>query len=86
MEVHKRTEITVETSEVLVVRRARVYRGWCQHCARDVEMVGVSDAWAIAGITPQGGNSAGSAQWHFSENEQPALVCLNSVLKAIRQK
>lgn len=85
MEVHKRTEITVETSEVLVVRRARVYRGWCPICARDVDMVGVLDARAMAG-TPEGGDVVGSTKWHISEGQEPALVCLESVVKAIGRK
>jgi len=83
MGVYKRTEITVETNEVLIVRRARVYRGWCPLCAREVDMVGVPDARAMAGMPGEGAGSTESAQWHVSDAQETALVCLESVLKAI---
>ncbi len=86
MRVHKRTEITVETNEVLVVRRTKVYRGWCALCARKVDMVGLSEARAMAGISPEHGDAGRSAQWHVFEGQQTALVCLDSVLKATGQK
>lgn len=83
MGVYKRTEITVETNEVLIVRRARVYRGWCSLCGRDVDMVGVPDARAMAGVPGEGAGSGKSAKWHLSEDQETALVCLESVLKSI---
>ena len=84
MAVHKRTEITVETDEILIVRRARMYRAWCPFCAREVDMVGVADAQVMAGIPAGATGSNFSENWHVSENP-PALVCLDSVLKSIRR-
>lgn len=83
MGVYKRTEITVETNEVLIVRRARVYRGWCPLCAQEVDMVGVPEARAMAGMPVDGAGSTKSAKWHISEEQETALVCLESVLKSI---
>ena len=82
MGTYKRTEITVETNEVLMVRRARVYRGWCPVCAREVDMVGIPDARAMAGMPEEGAMSSKSAKWHVLEQES-GLVCLESVLKAM---
>ncbi|HLZ41857.1 MAG TPA: hypothetical protein VKQ11_12895 [Candidatus Sulfotelmatobacter sp.] len=83
MGVYKRTEITVETNEVLIVRRARVYRAWCPLCGREVDMVGVPDARAMAGVPGEGAGTNNSAAWHVSEDQETALVCLESVLKSI---
>ena len=82
MGTYKRTEITIETDEVLTVRRARVYRGWCPLCEREVDMVGLPDARAMAGMAGKGTGSSKSAKWHVLEQET-ALVCLDSVLKAL---
>lgn len=83
MGVYKRTEITVETNEVLIVRRVQVYRGWCPFCAREVDMVGLPDARALARMPGEGAGSGKSAKWHLSEDQEAALVCLESVLKSI---
>ena len=83
MGVYKRTEITVETNEVLTVRRARVYRGWCPLCAREVDMVGVPDARAMAGMPGEDAGSTKPAKWHVSGDQETTLVCLESVLKSI---
>lgn len=79
MEVRKRTEITVETNEVVVIRRARLYRAWCSECGKEVEMVIVQDARAIAGL---GESTAHPVKWHVQQQEQTALVCMESLLKA----
>ena len=80
MSLHKRTEITVETNEIVVVRRARFFRAWCAECGREVDMVGLSDARAVAGT----GEAVQGKQWHVCEGQnQTALVCLDSLLKSI---
>lgn len=79
MEVRKRTEITVETNEVVVIRRARLYRAWCAECGKEVEMLIAQDARAIAGL---GEETAHPVKWHVQQQEQTALVCMESLLKA----
>lgn len=81
MEVRKRTEITVETDEVLTVRRAKVYRVWCAECEREVDMVAVVDAWAIAGVPTS--VSTRSAKWHVCDQQEIALVCMESLMKSM---
>jgi hypothetical protein len=80
MEVRKRTEITVETNEVLMLRRARVYRALCLECGREVDMVSLLDAGAIAGLAT---DSARPANWHVFTDRGGSLVCMESVLKSI---
>ena len=80
MEVRKRTEIIVETNEVVTIRRARVYRAWCAECGREVEMVGLLDARTIAGLQ---GSVICPAKWHVQEQQGHALVCVESILRSI---
>ena len=80
MEVRKRTEITIETNEVLTIRRARVFRAWCAQCGREVEMIGLLDARTIAGLA---GDIACPAKWHVQEEQGSALVCMESILRSI---
>ena len=51
MAAHKRTEITVETDRVLIIRRSRSIRGWCPACSCEVDMVGLREAEAVTGLT-----------------------------------
>jgi len=80
MQVHKRTEITIETSELMVVRRARIYRAWCAQCGKEVEMVEGPNARAIAKLP---GEAAHPATWHVYEEQSVELVCMESVLKGV---
>jgi hypothetical protein len=82
VEAHKRTEITIEKNEVLVVRRTQISRGWCPECGREVEMVGMPDANAIVGMSGSGDTSR-SLRWRICGDPGSALVCLESLLKSI---
>jgi hypothetical protein len=81
MELRKRMEITVETDEVVTVRRAKVYRAWCAECAREVDMVAVTDAWAIVGVPKT--VPTRSVKWHVYEQQETALVCMESLMKSM---
>ena len=83
MEVHRRTEITVEKEEVLVVKRARIYRAWCRGCGCEVDMVGITDALAVAGMAGQAGELSTSPSWHVFRDGIGELVCLESLLKSM---
>ena len=83
MEVRKRTEITVETDEVLVVRRARVYRAWCAECGQEVDMVMMDDAHALVGRLRKGIVEGRDREWHIGASGETALVCMQSLLKSI---
>jgi ApbE superfamily uncharacterized protein (UPF0280 family) len=83
MTTQSRTEITVETERVLIIRQRRSVRAWCQECGCEVEMVSLGEAEAFTALSRQ--QSRASAQafgWHMSETQQGVrLVCLESLRK-----
>jgi hypothetical protein len=81
----KRTEITVETDQLLVIRRWRSRRSWCPVCGREVEVVGVEEAVAITGVRePLLAGIAGDRRWHCCEApDGSARICLDSVLNSL---
>jgi hypothetical protein len=81
----QRTEITVQTERLVIVRGRRSTRAWCQQCGREVEMVGLSQAAALAGaVKPALPDSAQGHGWHVSEDQNGSLlVCLESVLRSM---
>ncbi len=87
MRRRRRTKMTIETSEVYVVRRpGGSAESWCPHCAQRVAMVGAEEASALAGVS-----SRTIYRWieeeriHFVETPgKGLLVCLNSLSKAGR--
>jgi hypothetical protein len=82
MQGYKRTEITVESDEVVVVRRMRIYRGWCEQCQRDVDMVSDADARLIVKASGYQEGQEEPVGWHRCGGEEPSLVCLESLLGA----
>jgi hypothetical protein len=77
-----KTEITVETDSVLILRRQRVSRGWCAGCERDVDLVSLEDAEEIARTSSQKLPIACAASLHFCDGPSDApLLCLDSLLK-----
>jgi len=83
MKLRKRTEITVETDEVLVVRRTRVYRAWCSECGQEVEMLGMDDADALSRRSRRGRQRGQGTGWHLCASGDTPLVCLPSLLKSL---
>jgi len=81
----KRTEITIETERVLIIRRRRSTRAWCQECGGEVDMVGLAEAEAITGTTqPMLQDSAKARGWHLAEGQGGTpLICLESLLKSM---
>ena len=79
---HKRTEITVETDTILIIRRRRSIRAWCAECGRDVDMVGREEAEALKGISATVLRDCVTG-WHISRTKDGnRLVCLESLLKS----
>jgi len=78
----KRTEITIETERVLIIRR-RSTRAWCQACGGEVEMVGLAEAEAITGaVQPMLRDSAEARGWHLAKSQAGTpLICLESLRK-----
>jgi|HubBroStandDraft_6_1064221.scaffolds.fasta_scaffold00065_51 hypothetical protein len=82
---HKRTEITVETDRVLIIRRHRSIKAWCPECGGEVEMVGLREAEAVTGLTGRALRDCAQARgWHVSESpEGDVQICLESLLKSM---
>lgn len=82
MATKKRLEITLETDEVLVVRRRkRLSQSWCAQCGEVTGNLTLGEATAIAHIGLEGLLSYVSAdKVHVSESSDTSLVCLKSLL------
>jgi hypothetical protein len=81
----KRTEITMETDQVMVVYMPRGFvRAWCEGCAAEVTMLTAEQAAAIAGISLRAiCRSVEAGSLHFRETADRGLfICPNS-LKAL---
>ena len=81
----RRTDITIETERVLVIRRRKGSAlAWCQICAQQVPMIKVDEAAArsqVSSRTVFGWVELGKV--HFAETpEGLLLICLNSLASA----
>jgi len=85
MHARQRTEITIETDQIFIIRRWRSSRFWCPECGREVDVVGRAEAEALIGtIQPMLGNSAEDRGWHVVESEDKTLlICLESLRKSL---
>jgi hypothetical protein len=81
----KKTEVTVETDRVLIIRRRLTKRGWCRECGCEVDMVELSEVQALTNKSKlELHDGSLSQKWHFSEDEDGSpLVCLESLLKSL---
>jgi hypothetical protein len=80
-----KTEVTVETDRVLIIRRRLTKRGWCRECACEVDMVELSEVQALTNKSQLELHDGSLSQsWHFSEDvDGSPLVCLESLLKSL---
>ena len=81
----RRTEITVETDRIWIVRRLRPNRVWCAECGREVEMVGPNEIAAISGARqPLPAEGDAVQGWHsIRAADGSPRFCLVSVLKSL---
>jgi excisionase family DNA binding protein len=80
----RRTEITVETKEVIVLRlRTSSVRAWCEPCAEQVKMITVDEAAAVAEVTARTiYRWVETQRVHFTETPDGQLfICFNSLLE-----
>ena len=87
---YKRTEITMETDRIFIIRKSHSTRGWCSECGRKVDMVGVKEAEVLRGkaqlfsaqpMLPGCGASRG-LHWSMAFDGSPR-VCVESVLQSL---
>ena len=80
----RKTEITIETYEVLVVgRRGRISRRWCASCGKQVAAVSLN-AKSLSDLSEESiGQQAQSGRFHLIKAVSgPSLICLNSLLQS----
>ena len=83
MTPYKRTEITIETDEVLVIRRRRgAMRAWCRKCGCEVDIVDLAEAAALSRTTgPALRDYAEARGCHVLKGEDGQdLMCMESWL------
>ena len=86
MAAYKRTQITIETDQVLIIRRRGCVRHWCPDCGREKDMVSLSQAAALTGVAQLLLRDCAHAEkWHLTDaaGESP-LICLDSLLNTAR--
>jgi hypothetical protein len=83
---YKRTQITVETDGIWVVRKSHATRKWCAECGREVDMVGLKEAADLRreDLQPLTARpmvpSGDTRKWHWSQAPDGSpLLCLESV-------
>jgi hypothetical protein len=100
MTVRDRTEITIETDRVLIIRGhgskgersgQEPKRVWCEKCGRDVDTVGFEDMRTLTAAShptlPGGAELEG---WHVCPSlaeagqDEELRVCLDSLLKVLQ--
>lgn len=83
MAVKKTTRITIETEQLLVIRRRTSVRAWCQQCAAEVDMVLIEDAAELAQVDVRMIRDLLNVErFHWSQSGL-LRICLNSLLKSI---
>jgi hypothetical protein len=45
----RKTEITLETERIWIIRKSRTRRGWCAECGREVDLVQLKEAEILSG-------------------------------------
>jgi hypothetical protein len=82
--IHKRTEITIQTDQILIIRRRRSTAVWCQKCGREVDGVRFDDADTAAGSShPMLASGTMSDRWHVCLIDGEQWVCLESLLSSL---
>jgi hypothetical protein len=77
----KRTEIVIETDQILIIRRRGVMRAWCPECGGETEMGVVEEATGLGGMPEHVWRGMTRANgWHVVQGQDGTrLICLNSM-------
>jgi hypothetical protein len=80
MATPKRIQITIETHQVLIIRRHSSTRLWCPECRGEVDVVDLGDVQATTGLSHQIlHDAAGTKGWHVSQGpDGSTLICLKA--------
>jgi hypothetical protein len=84
MAAHKRTEITIETDRIMIIRRRNSKRLWCAECGGEADMASLEQAGIVTGLAGKPLRDYAQARgWHISGQEGSLLICLESLLKSM---
>jgi hypothetical protein len=84
----RRTEITVETYEVLLIKqRGSLSHSWCRSCSKQVTLISLDDA-CTAGLSAETISQRGEdGQFHLIEMAGwPPFICLSSLIQTLEEK
>jgi hypothetical protein len=81
----KRIQITIQTEQVMIIRRSGCPRLWCPVCSREVDVVDLVQAEALTGIAqPRIHECAATNRFHYLNGPGgTVLLCLDSLLKGL---
>lgn len=84
MATRKRIEITIETDRVVIIRRKRLTQGHCEECGSEADMVDMTTAAELTGMTDRMLRDLMDAQGlHLGQAPDGSLrICLESLLKS----
>jgi hypothetical protein len=84
MATRKRIEITIETDRVVILRRTRLTQGQCRECGCQADMVDITTASELTGMTDRMLRDLTDAQeLHLGQSPDGSLrICLESLLKS----
>lgn len=80
----RKTEITIETYEVLAIgRRGGISLSWCARCRKQVAVISLNDA-SLSGLGEEAvGQHTRSGRFHLIEAVGGlSLICLNSLIQS----
>jgi excisionase family DNA binding protein len=80
----RKTKVTVETHQVLVIRRGRHFgEDWCIQCCQQVKMITADEAAVLTGVSLRTICQRVEAnKLHFKETGDGLLfICLNSLMQ-----
>jgi hypothetical protein len=88
MAAYKKTRITVENEQILIIRRRGCARRWCWECGREAEMVEFAQVAALTGVARRSiRDVANLRKWHLGEaGDGMPLICLDSLLNSAEAK
>jgi hypothetical protein len=76
--VRRTTLITIETEQVLIIRRRHAVRAWCQECGAEADFMPADQMGRVVNLS----SGTRSRPHHVAHSEDGALlVCLDSWLK-----
>lgn len=80
--MRKRTEITVETDQILIIRRQKATRIWCRDCGSVTDFVSLEQAGRVLEADPKTlVRGANADKLHlFRTADGSLLVCLAALL------